>query len=773
MNVFFTENLILITLLLIFFGALVAPFIVRLLPKYAPWILCVIPLVPFIAFATNTPELIAGKTFIETYTWVDALGINFKFRLDGLSLLFALLVTGIGSLIVVYGGTYLANDKHLSKFYAYLFVFMGSMLGVVVSDNIFVLFVFWELTSISSYLLIGYKHGYEASRKSALQALLVTGTGGLALMAGFILIANVAGSPNISDWVANGHLVAHSIYFELILILVLLGAFTKSAQFPFHFWLPNAMVAPTPVSAYLHSATMVKAGVYLLARLNPYFAASSEWQYSLIGVGAITMIFGAVWALFQSDLKRILAYTTISALGVLVFFIGIGSTKAIQGAMVFLLAHALYKGGLFMVAGNIDHSTGTRDINKLSGLFKKMKFTGISAILASLSLAGFPLLLGFIAKELLYEAATKAPFMPLFFTLLIFITGAISVYLALVMGWKILFGNDSQPAAHEVKLGMFIGPVVLSSLGFVFGMFPGISIEGLLATTSFSVVPGSDFLKLKIWHGFNFVLLLSGITLVSGWVIYRKASIFKNTSKKLELLEKFGPEKIYTKSWEWLLLFAEKLIGIVQSGYLRYYIMTILISLIGLIVFPIVYYNLTHFNFSIKGLDLYDVLLAALIIGSTIFTIKATSRLAAIAILGVTGYAIAIFFAIYGAIDLAITQFLIETLIVVVFVFVLYKLPGYMKLSADHLRLRDAAIAIAGGASMTIVMLLVTNYPLMSESKEFFAANSYIMAKGRNVVNVILVDFRALDTLGEITVLAIAALGVFSMMKLKLSKREK
>lgn len=769
------DNLILISLLLVFSGAVVAPLTHRLSPKYAPWLLAIIALFPFLVWISNTPEVISGKTIIETYSWVESLGFSFRFRLDGLGLLFSLLISGIGTLIVLYGGTYLAKDKNLPKFYSYLFIFMGSMLGVVLSDNIFALFIFWELTSLSSYLLIGYKHGYEDSRKSALQALLVTGSGGLALMAGFILIANVTGSPNISDWVVNGNLFEQSGHFGLILVLILLGAFTKSAQFPFHFWLPNAMVAPTPVSAYLHSATMVKAGVYLLARLNPYFSSSPEWQYTLIIFGAITMVFGVVWALFQTDLKKILAYTTISALGVMVFFIGIGSPKAIQGAMVYLLAHALYKGGLFMVAGNIDHATGTRDIHKLSGLFAKMKFTGTAAILASLSLAGVPLLLGFLAKELLYEAAMHAPFFPVLFTSAIFITGAISVYLAILLGWKVLFSKGKHPSdtAHEVKPGMFIGPVLLSILGFVLGLLPGISAEGLLSKTALSVLPAASALKLYLWHGFNLVLLLSVITLISGWVIYRYSGIFKGSEMRISRLEKFGPEVIYNKSWEMLILFAEKLTRFVQSGYLRFYIMIILITLIGLVIFPIGYYKLIEFNLSLEGVRLYEVLLAALVIASIVFTVRATSRLAAIAILGVAGYAVAIFFAIYGAIDLAITQFLIETLTVVVFVFVLYKLPGYMKLSPGLHRYRDAIIALVGGGTMTIVILLVTNYPLVSELKLFFAENSYVLAKGRNVVNVILVDFRALDTLGEITVLSIAALGVFAMMKLRLSNREK
>ena len=768
------DSLLLISLTLVFLGVLISPLVYRFTKKYSPWLLSLISLFPFLLYIFKTPEVISGKMVLESYSWVEALGFSLRFHLDGLGLLFALLISGIGTLIVIYGGTYLAKDKNIPKFYSYLFLFMGSMLGLVLSDNIFSLFIFWELTSLSSYLLIGYKHGYEDSRRSALQALLVTGTGGLALMAGLILLSASAGSPNFSEWFIDGETHSGNPHYAIMLILLFLGAFTKSAQFPFHFWLPNAMVAPTPVSAYLHSATMVKAGVYLLARLNPYFAYSGEWQVVLTTVGGFTMLFGAVWAIFQSDLKKILAYTTISALGLMVFFIGIGTPKAIQGAMVFLMAHALYKGGLFMIAGNIDHATGTRDINKLSGLFSKLKFTGTAAVLTTLSMAGFPSLFGFMAKELLYESALHAPFMAIALTLAVFFTGVIFAYLSILIGWKIFFSdtNITQEGIHEVKTGMYFGPLILGVTGLIAGLLPGLSVEGFLAKTAFSVSREAFGLNLYLWHGFNLVLALSALTLLGGLGLYKVSWLFKRAGRWITIAEKFGPEVFYDKSWKLILRIAEIITRFFQSGYLRFYIMTILITLIGLILFSIWHYKIFELNISVEGVKIYEVILALLVVISIVFTVRATSRLAAIAIMGVTGYGIAIFFAIYGGIDLAMTQFLIETLTVVVFVLVLFKLPPYMKISSTILRFRDSVLAITGGITMTIVILLVTNYPLVSELKFYFSENSYILAKGRNVVNVILVDFRALDTLGEITVLAIAALGVFAMMKLRLSKRE-
>jgi len=735
-----------------------------------------LPLSVFTFLLSEIPGITAGNKILESYTWAEALDVNLSFALDGLSLLFAILITGIGVLIVIYGSSYLSEDKDLPKFYSYLFLFMGAMLGVVVSDNIFALFVFWELTSLSSYLLIGFRHSYESTRKAALQALLVTGTGGLALMAGLILISQLAGSANISEWTAGNFTLAKSEKLPLILIFVLLGAFTKSAQFPFHFWLPNAMVAPTPVSAYLHSATMVKAGVYLVARLNPVMQGSTEWQSSLVIIGGVTMLMGAVWAIFQSDLKKMLAYTTVSALGIMILSIGIGTPAAVQAAMIFMFAHALYKGGLFLVAGNVTHATGTRDVTLISGLFPEMRFTGMAAILTCLSMAGVPLFIGFLSKELLYAAALSSGWLTIFIIPGVFFTGVVFVSLAILLGWRVFLRRNkdfSYESVHEVSPGMYSGPLLLGFTGFFSGLFPGLSVESLISGAAFSVSSAAGELKLHIWHGFNSVLILSVFTLLTGWMLYILFVSRKSEKYLLTLPEKYGPEAVYESSWNKLLQLSDSLIRIMQSGYLRFYIMTILVLLIILILSPVFYYKLVHINLSVEGLESYEYILGALVFLSVFFTVRATSRLAAIAILGVAGYGIAIFFAIYGAPDLSMTQFLIETLTIVIFVFVLYKLPGYLKLSPGKHRLRDSFIAVTAGATITFVILLVTNYPLVSSLKIYFSEASYLMAKGRNIVNVILVDFRALDTLGEITVLVIAAIGVFAMMKLRLSSREK
>ncbi len=776
-------GMILVCLLLIFSGILLGPLVHRVAGKSSPWLLALLPLAAFALFSSALGGVGNGVFPQESYEWVPQLGFNLQFNLDGLALLFALLITGIGALIVIYGGTYLANDKDLPRFYSFLFLFMGAMLGIVISDNIFALFVFWELTSLSSYLLIGYKHGYADSRRSALQALLVTGTGGLALMAGLMLMSTAAGSPVISSWIPAGFSFLEAPHFQLMLVLVLLGAFTKSAQFPFHFWLPNAMAAPTPVSAYLHSATMVKAGVYLLARLSPHFSASIEWQYALTFFGGITMLIGAIWALFQTDLKKILAYTTISALGVLVFALGLGTPVAVQGAIVFLLAHALYKGGLFMIAGNVDHLTGSRDVDKLAGLYRRMRSTGTAAVLAVLSFAGFPLLLGFVTKELLYEATLHHPGIAIFVTATLFITSGIFAGLAILIGYKLFFSKSEHPVElvkevpdhtasrserERVPAGMVVGPVVLALLGLLIGLFPGIG-DRLLGQASISISPVATGMHLAVWHGFTPVLALSAATLFAGFLIYRFSGRFRSWGPRLAAPERFGPEAIYHGVLSGITGFAGRLTKTLQSGHLRNYIMTILITLFVFALFPVYHYDMLHISASFEGVDGYEILLAVLVITAIIYTVASVHRLTAIVLLGVVGYGVAVFYAIYGGTDLAMTQFLIETLTVVVFVYVLYRLPEYLKLSTTVHRYRDGTIALLGGLMMTTIILLVTNYPLTSELKLFYAENSYVLAKGRNVVNVILVDFRALDTLGEIVVLSIAALGVMALMKLKLS----
>jgi multicomponent Na+:H+ antiporter subunit A len=418
-----------------FAAALVAPLLSRRLAGAFGWLIAVVPAGLCLYFATLLPQVASGRPIAVTYTWVPTLGVQLSFHADGLALLFALLISGIGSLVMMYASGYLTGHPDLGRFYGFLVLFMASMLGLVLTGNVLTLFVFWELTSVSSYLLIGFDHEREDGRAVALQALLVTGGGGLALLGGFVLLGQIGGSYEVVTLLTQGEAVrAHPLYTPTLL-LVLASAFTKSAQVPFHSWLPGAMAAPTPVSAYLHSATMVKAGIYLLARLLPVLGGTSTWTVIVTTVGAATMVGGGLLALYQTDLKRLLAFSTISALGVLTMLLGIGTHHALEAMVVFLLAHALYKGALFMVAGAIEHETGTRDVEKLGGLRRAMLISAAVAALAAVALAGFGPVLSFIGKEMLLGAVLEVPSAD---TLLVFaavLGGTLLVTVAAAVAW--------------------------------------------------------------------------------------------------------------------------------------------------------------------------------------------------------------------------------------------------------------------------------------------------------------------------------------------------
>jgi multicomponent Na+:H+ antiporter subunit A len=416
-----------------FIASALAPFIYKRTKNYFGWIAASFPLYMFISFFLKYNEIVSGNVIKEAVTWIPSLGINFTFLLDGLSLTFVLIITLIGTAVFLYAGSYMKDYEQTGRFYLYIGVFMTSMIGLVLSDNMITLFVFWELTSISSYLLIGFNHHKESSRKSALQALLVTGGGGLALMAGLILLAQVSGSFEISALYNMHSTIVGSSLYPAIVILVLLGAFTKSAQFPFHFWLPNAMEAPTPVSAYLHSATMVKAGIYLIARFNHAIGGTVIWQDTILVTGTITMLIAALLAFKQTDLKKLLAYSTLSVLGTLTMLLGIGSNLAIKAFFIFLVAHSLYKGTLFLVAGTLDHETGTRDVSILGGLRKFLPVTMIAALLASFSMMGIIPLVGFIGKETVYSSILEVENFRFFLLALAVISNAFVVMVTILV----------------------------------------------------------------------------------------------------------------------------------------------------------------------------------------------------------------------------------------------------------------------------------------------------------------------------------------------------
>ncbi|HXG09205.1 MAG TPA: putative monovalent cation/H+ antiporter subunit A [Gemmataceae bacterium] len=735
--------------------------------RAAGWALALLPLALTVYFASFLGVIGSGETLHVHRDWVPALGVNLSFTLDGLSLLFALLISGVGALVLVYAGGYLAGRPQLGRFYAFLLMFMASMLGLVLADNLLTLFVFWELTSLSSYLLIGFEHERAGARAAALQALLVTGGGGLALLAGLLLLGQAGGSLELSTLLGRGDQIgAHPLYVPALL-LILAGAFTKSAQFPFHFWLPAAMEAPTPVSAYLHSATMVKAGVYLLARLSPALGSTDLWVGAVSFVGGITMLAGAWLALVQSDLKRILAYSTVSALGTLTLLLGLGRELAVHAAMAYLLGHALYKGALFLVAGALDHGTGTREVDRLGGLGRAMPVTALAAGVVALSMAGLPPLFGFIAKELSYEATLHAPAAGWVMTAAV-VANVPLVAAALMAGFRPFLGKarPTPRPAHEAPPSLWLGPLALAGLSVAFGLWPGWGADGLVSAASTSVLGQPSNAQLALWHGLTPALALSAVTLAGGIGVYAGRGLLRKATSWWERAAQWGPTGWYELALNGLNGLALGQTRLLQSGYLRYYLMITVAATVGLAGYALVGRGPLIVAVSWSDLRFYEAGLAALILLAVLAAVLAKARLAAIAALGVVGYGVALIFVLFGAPDLAMTQFLVETLTVILFVLVFYHLPESRIVSGRAARWRDAALAAAAGALMTALVLVGTpeNYPPISA---YFAKHSVAEGHGRNVVNVILVDFRGLDTLGEITVLAVAGLGVYALLKLR------
>ncbi len=761
-----------IPLLYITFGgflvAMAAPALVRHTRDHASWLLALFPAsVLVILLGLMGPP--SSGALMAGFSWIPSLGIDVSFFVDGLSVLFVLLITGIGTVVVIYAGAYLRGRPNLGRFYLWLFVFMGSMIGVVTSGNLLVLFVFWELTSISSYFLIGFTHDEASSRRAALQALLITGAGGLSLLAGLILLGQAVGSYELADVLASGEVFRSSDLYLPALLLILGGVFTKSAQLPFHFWLPNAMAAPTPVSAYLHSATMVKAGVFLLARLHPVLNGTDVFHGVVGTVGAATMIFGAAVAFGQNDLKRILAYTTISALGTLVLLLGIGTETAVQAAVVFLLAHALYKGAMFLIVGIVDHEAGTRDVTKLGGLRSVMAKTTIAAVLAALSMAGLPPMLGFLSKELLYEAKIAAPFAPWAISTVGMAANALMVATAALVVLRTFWGklDASHRTLHDPPFGMWAGALALAVPGFLAGL-----LAEKLATTliepAVAAIRGEHVdLKLALWHGINPVLLLSLLTLAAGAGIYLMHRPIRAFVQRWKV---WKADSGYDAGMNGFLRIARWQTLLLQNGKLSRYLAVTVAAMLILFAIPVIpVWSTLRIPFTV-----YPALVPAVIAAVTAITamlaVRARSPLGAIIALGVVGYAMAIIFLLYSAPDLAITQFAVETLTVILLMLVVRRLPKFTAYATRRTRTWHAMLAGLSGVVMTLLVLLVTAQPNRTDLARYYAEMSYLAAQGRNIVNVILVDFRGLDTLGEITVLAIGAVGAYGLLKLVTGK---
>lgn len=736
-----------------------------------------VPLCLFIYFSSFIGTVAQGEVIRQNFQWVPSLGLNLNFLLDGLSLLFSLLITGIGFLVFVYTSSYLKGHEYLDRFYAYLGMFMGAMLGLVLSDNLLSMFLFWELTSISSFFLIGFNNHSKASRKSAILALAITGSGGFLLLAGTLLLGNVAGTFSISGMTGISESIAASDYYLAIVLLVFGAAFTKSAQFPFHFWLPGAMKAPTPVSTYLHSATMVKAGIYLLLRLTPVLGGQEVWNITLMSVGGITMLYAAIHTLFRTDLKGVLAYSTISVLGILVFLIGLGTQYALTAAAVYIIVHALYKATLFLVTGIIDHETGTRDITVIAGLRKVMMPVATAGFLAAVSSAGMPPTVGFVGKDLVYEATLHSGGWSILLTVLAITTNILVLYAGFVAGIKPFTGAlpEQFSKVHRPNVLMWGPPMILALLGIVFGLFPGLIDASVVKPVIAAVGLDAEAVHLKLWHGFNLIFGLSLVTLVLGIGLYLLLKPSANREKAISRLDFIAPKNLILSFSQMFRQFSDWWTRIFQNGFLRNYVSTVVLFLVVLVGYSL-FSNQEGFPLDLSSFDrmtYYEMIIMGIMFLAIFFVVGARSRLTAVVAMGVVGYAICLMFVIYSAPDLAMTQFSIDTLTVILFVLVLSSLPKYLSITDYKMKVIDGVLSISFGLLITLISLEVLGEPVNKEVSDFYAQNAYVLAKGKNVVNVILVDFRGADTLIEISVLTVAALGVFSLLKLRLRRDDR
>ena len=768
----------LLVLVLPFAAALVAPALVRALGgKGASLVLALVPAMGFARFFTFLPEVMAGGKITGGYAWVPAFNLSYSWYLDGLSLTFALLVTGIGALIVLYAGAYLDGHERQGRFMGFLIAFMGAMLGLVVSDSFLMLFIHWELTSLTSFLLISFDHRREAARRAALQALAVTGGGGLFLLAGLMFIWNITGVTQFSLLLMLGPDLAASPFYTAAFFLIAMGAFTKSAQFPFHFWLPNAMEAPTPVSAYLHSATMVKAGVFLLMRLQPVMGGTPLWTTILPVVGGVTLIAGTVAALRESDMKLILAQTTVASLGLLVMLTGFGTEKAMEAAVLYLLAHALFKGALFMVAGAVDHGAGSRDLRAISGLWRKMPLTATAAMLASLSMAGMLPFAGFLAKEEIYAALAGGSARDLLFLTIAFAGNTLMGAAALHAGFSAFLGPLRAPEAHvhEGPAGLLAGPLLLAFAGLLAGLF-STTFHAALSNPMTSAVAGTAVtVSISAVPHFGLPLVLSLGTLALAGLLFLKIGAVRALGERLFAALGPGPDQGFDRVVEALGHIAHRVIARVQNGRLETYL-TLTFALLGLSLLSALVINgegPARFAWP-ESLPLSDALVLAIAVTGIFAVLLAKDRLTAVISLGIQGFAVGLIYLIYAAPDLAFTQFMVETLSVVILTLVMTRL----RLSpTDHRsvgqRLLDGTIALAAAAGLGLTLLSVLSLPFDASLSAFFNQHARLIAHGANVVNVIIVDFRGTDTLGEITVVLVTGLSILALIRLRLSPKRR
>ncbi|MCM3130900.1 Na+/H+ antiporter subunit A [Paenibacillus provencensis] len=767
------------------------------------WAVLIVPLILFAYFLSMIPDVRDYSLFYESIPWIPSLGIYFTVYLDGLSLLLSLLITGIGTLVVLYSVYYMERGQALHRFYLYLLLFMGAMLGVVLSDNMMVLYGFWELTSIASFLLIAFHHSKEESIRGAQKSFLVTVFGGFAMLTGFIMLYLISGSYSIRETIESiSYIDDHSLFIPA-LILILIGAFTKSAQFPFHIWLPDAMEAPTPVSAYLHSATMVKAGIYIVARYTPVFGGEAVWFWLVSLTGILTMAYGSLIAIKKTDLKAILAYSTISQLGLIMSLFGLGSaalyfgygsesllyTTATTAGILHLFNHALFKGSLFMMAGIVDHETGTRDIRKLGGLMAVMPVTFSIALIGTFSMAGLPPFNGFVSKEMFFKATLEITELNIFnleawgliFPILAWIASVMTFIYSLVIVFRTFLGTNKTEIPvhklHEAPIGMLIPPVVLALMVLITGVYPDLLSGGLIEPAMASVLSpllaeGERFdVHLYLWHGITSELWMTLGVVILGGVIYKFLPRWKTQYE--EYIPRYTVNRFYSTAFRGLHRFAKRWTQTYMNGSLRNYLIYIFGFMLILIFYA--FWRASDIQWNFSGYESFmtyeNILLAGLIITALCIPI-AKHRLSAVILTGAVGYLVTLFFVLFRAPDLALTQMVVETVSVALFLLCFYHLPELTPKSSRKYQALNLVIAIGVGVMVTLIALAASGTPQLASISEFFTRESYNLAGGKNIVNVLLVDFRGFDTLLEIMVLGVAALAIYSMINLNLTGRD-
>lgn len=783
-----------------FVFAMAIPLLYKLFhPKiHLGWFVLLIPLVIFLDLLRYIPLVANGDHQTTSLAWLPSMEMNLDFYLDGLALLFGLLISGIGVLVIIYSIFYLSKHREeLHKFYMYLMMFMGAMLGLVFSDNIFILYGFWELTSISSFLLIAFWYERKSSRDGAMKSLLITVFGGLCMFAGMIMLTLITDTYSIREMILNVEFVqAHKLFIPVI-ICILLGAFTKSAQFPFSIWLPGAMEAPTPVSAYLHSATMVKAGIYLVARFTPVFGGSSVWFWLVSGIGIITLLYGSITAVRQTDLKALLAYSTISQLGLIMSLLGIGSltfyfgpsehgvtySMAIFAAIFHLFNHSMFKGSLFMVVGIIDHETGTRDIRRLGGLMQLMPVSFTVALIGGFSMAGLPPFNGFLSKEMFFKAVNDVRVAEIFhletlgmlFPLLAWIASIFTFVYSMILVFKTFSGKYRQEKlnrdVHEAPFGMLIPSVILAFFIVVIFFFPNVFSKYLLKPAFVAILPMFTIdkvdIKIRAWHGWNTELLMTIGVVIMGSLLFitvkRWVPLLKQYPQWLTL------NNLFEKSLEKVERYSLTITNRYMTGSIRHYFIYIFSFFVIVLAGSLLLLHGIQFDVSEDNvISIYDMGLVLGVMIAALTVLFTSNRMTAIVALSVVGYLVTMFFVIFRAPDLALTQMVVETVTTVLFLLCFYHLPKLQKnIGRIKFKLTNLIVSVATGLTITILALSSNSHKLF-EPISYFFENAYELAGAKNIVNAILVDFRGFDTMLEISVLCIAGLGVHTLARFRM-----